>query len=209
MVALPALLQGQSPGWVRLSAWIWFFSSQHRMIACSGGGRYKPTTAVSFSTKCGPLGQLEGLDTAWLAPVPSPNTLDLSRAQLQVRCQTPDTPLRGVHWRLLQGHLDDLGLLFRRQCARASRPHRVVQQPVHPFGQIALAPACRHAAVNPQHLADLDVLPALRRQQHDPGTLGHSHLDPLALRQNSQAPVIGIRQLNHFRLSASLLPPCG
>jgi len=36
-----------SEGWVRSKAWIGVFSSTHRTRACSGGWRYKPTTATT------------------------------------------------------------------------------------------------------------------------------------------------------------------
>src|SRR5277367_2796098 len=44
----PAFFIGR-PGCVRSSAWIWLFSSTLNTSACSGGFRYSPTIASSFS----------------------------------------------------------------------------------------------------------------------------------------------------------------
>src|ERR1041385_1564324 len=57
-----------SPGCVRSSAWIWLFSSAQSTIACSGGLRYSPTIASSFSANSGSLLTLKVRDKCGFRP---------------------------------------------------------------------------------------------------------------------------------------------
>ena len=56
------------PGWVRLSAWIWLFSSTQSTSARSGGARYRPTMPRTLATKCGSLDSLNVFCRCGLSP---------------------------------------------------------------------------------------------------------------------------------------------
>jgi hypothetical protein len=51
--AAPGLEEQAWLGAIQCVAWIWLFSSTHRIMVCSGGGRQRPTTSSSLSWKCG------------------------------------------------------------------------------------------------------------------------------------------------------------
>src|SRR5579875_1508541 len=129
-------------GWVRLSAWIWLFSSTHSTTEPSRGLRYKSTTSASFSSERLSLDSSKvstrcGVDLAGV-----PYLLDRRLGEPRVLGHRAHRPVRGAIRRAgVQGgvhHLFDAVLADRRLGATTGAH---LSHPVDAVLGEALAPA--------------------------------------------------------------------
>ena len=144
---------------MRLSAWIWDFSSTHNTIALRGGSRYRPTTSRTLASNSGSVENLN-VPAATASPGRRAMPGDGRVRDPEVLAQQPRGPVRDRQRlrRRLQGRREDPRIIDRLGPAAARRSAR---------------PSIPSAANRSRHLITVGRdTPTRPRRPRDAGAIG-------------------------------------
>ncbi len=123
-----------------------------------------------------------------LQAVALPHSADGRRPHPELRGQRARAPVRGSDGLVVKRPVHDARFKLGGHAGGAPGARRIVHQGLNPAVQEALAPQGHLASVQIDLGSDVLVLPILRGQQHDPGSLLHAGLNAAAPGERSQLP---------------------
>src|SRR3974377_1016356 len=156
-----------SPGWVRSSAWIWFFASTESTMAWSGGLTYKPTISLSLAANCGSLDSLKRTYQMRSQAMSAPDTLHRTDADPSRLRHCRARPMAGCWRRPRQGHGDNPVRHFRAQRWNTRGARLVAPKPRRALVPEPFLPAPDHRLVLAGGAHDFGSAIALGRHQHN------------------------------------------